>query len=49
MILEHALLPVRPDRTAKFEATFDDPVVQHFTTQVATRSPATTASPANPN
>ncbi|WP_305779689.1 antibiotic biosynthesis monooxygenase family protein [Nocardia nova] len=111
MILEHALLPVRPDRTAEFEAAFEQarpliarapgfrsltlsksaespniylllveweqlsdhtegfrgsadyqdwkrllhhfydpfPVVQHFTTLCATRSPATTASPANPN
>ncbi len=111
MILEHALLPVLPDRTAEFEEAFDRartliarapgflgltlsksaetpntylllvrweqltdhtegfrgspayrdwkrmlhhfydpfPVVQHFTTVFATRSPATTASPAKPN
>ncbi|MEU6562101.1 antibiotic biosynthesis monooxygenase family protein [Nocardia nova] len=111
MILEHALLPVLPDRTAEFEEAFDRaraiiarspgfrgltlskseeepntylllvrwerlsdhtegfrgsaayeewkrtlhhfydpfPVVQHFTTVFATCSPATTASPAEPN
>jgi hypothetical protein len=44
MILEHALLPVRPEQADDFEAAFFEAkptVVQHFVTVVGDAAPGT--------